>query len=919
MKKIGRFAALMIGMIMILNVLPVTGVAAGEKANIGSEVVLTPNSTSAYVLFGKEITGRYMKYHDGRELGIADSNDPLWNEDFEMDGIEARKVYVPNYVYLSFDESFCDPSDSQYLVSLTYYDFGPLPGTIFVDYLDKYGNSKTVNVIKPGVKVGWRTDSFYIGDASFSGGMDYGASIRIRQGAYNAFKLIEVVNIDALKRQGLSAEKVAFPAVSQSMERALSAANLYSAAGSDGSHLELTDNFTRADAVLSILKTTGNEKAVADAEPSERFCDAEEKTAKALTVAEQLGLLSVPEDGRFRPDDKITVRELATFWLRYLKVRDSDIYGNAHILTEKYGLTLPQDLLVAYDRYAIRDNLVSTSYRALWQKRDGEEYPIAADLYERRIFSKEDIAAAGTKEFKSVEYMKPVKLAPKEINMAKAGRSVDYIDFFGEQMVLPYVTSQCINTESTKLIVGNPARSAMYEYNLEDKTIRYLDQCSVGSVLEAIVTKNDVIFYSKNGALWRMDWNSYESRRVADNAYSTLNVSDDGKWMSGYKFDSVLGEQVIPVYNIETGEEIQLEPGFEKIYPHSLGAGHPQINPVHTNLVSFCNECTTQGANNCRMWIADVNTKTWFNVFPQASALPNSIGATTGEDMTHELWSSDGEWLYACKGGWERPYIRGKYGVVRVDRHGKNKEYIGTGLAANHCFPSSDHNWVVADSVNNNPIALEVINTRTYESTMIAYMTPWQTGHPWHPHPRMSRDSRLITWQMGLSSDHVGVGIEDISDITLAEVKGGRIPYAENLNLVSYEKAVSHVTPGTYADAENCIIAAPGKTCYFDFNDDAEEKQDNSLTVEFTYYDEGYQPVNLLYTSVDKSEADRANILNASVSIKRNNTKKWITTVAEITDIDLSNRGDFRTDFAFRGGQDSKFAVRDVKVLNVKK
>lgn len=107
------------------------------------------------------------------------------------------------------------------------------------------------------------------------------------------------------------------------------------------------------------------------------------------------------EDGRFRPDDKITVRELATFWLRYLKVRDSDIYGNAHILTEKYGLTLPQDLLVAYDRYAIRDNLVSTSYRALWQKRDGEEYPIAADLYERGIFSKEDIAAAGTKEFKS--------------------------------------------------------------------------------------------------------------------------------------------------------------------------------------------------------------------------------------------------------------------------------------------------------------------------------------------------------------------------------------------------------------------------------------------------------------------------------------------------------------------------------------
>ena len=919
MKINRRLAALMGGIMLIFNVLSVVGVSADKNPNVGSDVILTPNDTSAHVLFGEEITGRYMKYHDGRELGIVDSKHPLWNEDFEMDGIVARKVYIDNYVYLSFDETYCEPTDSQFLITLTYYDFGPLPGTIFVDYLDQYGNSKTANVIKPGIKVGWRTDSFYIGDASFSGGMDYGASIRIRQGAYNAFKLIEVINIDALKRQGSSAEGVALPAVSQSMERALVAANLYSDVDENGNTLGLTDTFTRAEALLSILKTTGNEKEIVSAMPSKNFNDVDEHLARALTVAEKLGLLSVPTDGKFRPDDKITVRELATFWLRYLKVNDSDIYGNAHTLMETYSLTLPQDLLVAYDRHAIRDNLVSISYRALWQKRNGEEFPIAANLYEQKIFTKEELEEAGTKEFKSVEYMKPTKLPVKEINMSQTGRSVDYIDFFGEQMVLPYVTSQCINTDSTKMIVGNPARSAMYEYNIADKTIRYLDQCTVGSVLEAIVTKSDVIFYAKNGTLWKMDWNTYQSEQVADMVYSTLNVSDDGKWMCGYKFDSVLGEQVIPLYNIETGEEIQLEPGFEKIYPHSLGIGHPQVNPVHTNLISFCNECTTQGNNTCRMWVADVNTKTWFNVFPQASALPNSIGATTGEDMTHELWSADGEWLYACKGGWERPYVRGKYGLVRVDRYGKNKEYLGTGLAANHCYPSSDHNWVVADSVNNNPIALEVFNTRTYESTMIAHMTPWQTGHPWHPHPRMSRDNRYVTWQMGLSNDHVGVGLEDISDITSVPIVGGREPYTENLDLVSYERAISHVTIGDYAGQENCIVAEAGKTCYFDFDDETEEKQENSLTVEVTYYDEGYQPINLLYTSVDESDADRANIMDSSVALPRKNTKKWITKVVKITDIDISNRCDFRTDIAFRGGFDSKFAIRDVKVLDVKK
>ena len=917
MKINRKYAVLFSIMLLLFGMLPIYAVS-GQNPNVRDNVVLTPNETSAYVLFGETITGRYMKYNDGREQGIASPDDPLWNEDFEMDGIVARKFYVPNYVNLSFEESFCEPTDSRFLISLTYYDFGPSPGTISINYMDQYGNSKTASVTKPAEYVGWRTDSFYLSDAAFRNGMEYGASMCIRQGAYNAFKLIDVINIDALERQGGSTEKLTFPAVSRVLERALVATNLYCDVDSKGNHLALNDTVTRAEALLSILKTTGNEKAVETAIPSQKFNDVEESLAKALTVAEQLELVSVPEDGCFRPKDEITVRELAVLWLRYFKVEDENIYENAQKLMQEKNLTNPQDLLVVYDRSAMRDNLVSVSYRALWQKRTGEEYPLASNLFDKGLFNKEDIKEANTKEFKSVEYMKPTKASVKNINMAKAGRSVEYVDFYGEQLVLPYVTSQCMNVAGTKMIVGNPARSAMYEYDLVNKTMRYLDQVSVGSEMNAIVTKEDVIFYEKDAGLWRMDWNTYEAKKVVDAIYQTMSVSDDGKWMSGYKYDSVLKQQVVPLMNLETGEEMQLEPGFEELYPFSMGAGHCQVNPVHTNLISFCNENTTEGKNTCRMWIADFDTKTWFNEFPQASAIPNSKGALTGEIMTHEIWSADGDWVYACKGGMELNYVRGTYGVVRIDRFGKNKEYLGTALAANHCYPSEDHNWVVADSANRNPMTIEIINTRTYESTIIAHLTPWQTAHPWHPHPRMSRDGRIATWQMGLSRNHVGVGIEDISDITYAEVIGGREPYTENLDLVSYEKAVSHVTRGEYNGMEDCIIVESGKTCYFDFDDEKEEIQGNSMTVEVSYYDEGYQPIELLYTSVDESDEDLANIMDSSKPLKRKNTKKWITTVVTIDDIDISNRGNFRTDVAFRGGQNSQFAIRNVKVLNAK-
>ena len=60
----------------------------------------------AYAELGKPIKTQNMEFVDGMERGIADSTDPLYSEDFSMEGVAARKVYRTNYLYFKVNKDF---------------------------------------------------------------------------------------------------------------------------------------------------------------------------------------------------------------------------------------------------------------------------------------------------------------------------------------------------------------------------------------------------------------------------------------------------------------------------------------------------------------------------------------------------------------------------------------------------------------------------------------------------------------------------------------------------------------------------------------------------------------------------------------------------------------------------------------------
>src|SRR5699024_7109595 len=117
-------------MLFMMPFYGIWGIQAGEDR----QVTLNVRENSAYVLFSDPPVQKNLTFEDGYTQGITDPINPLYSEVFIQDGIQARKVYKENYLYFTLDKSFYDEGDHEFLVLITYYDFGPNIGYFHLDY-----------------------------------------------------------------------------------------------------------------------------------------------------------------------------------------------------------------------------------------------------------------------------------------------------------------------------------------------------------------------------------------------------------------------------------------------------------------------------------------------------------------------------------------------------------------------------------------------------------------------------------------------------------------------------------------------------------------------------------------------------------------------------------------------------------------
>ncbi len=919
MKNKTRFLSLILSLSLIISLIPAVNAQDAASAESGSDidsnVSIIPGKNNFYVVLTDPVQQNKMTYRDGKAQGITDASNELYTEDFTMDGITARKTYAANKVYIDMDKTKYDvEKDNRWMVTITYYDFGPQIGYFYFDYTNKEGELARFTVEKPGIVPKWSTVRFFLDDAKFCSGLLNGADFCLTTRTYNAWAKIELINIAEIEKAGGDMEDFEIPTVNSIQQESLYSLGLYNMFDKDGNAIGLDKNMTRGEMLYELLYGWGY-KAELDAasEKSQFFTDVSGNNAKAANLALDLGIISKPADKKFNTNRLATARELFTFSLRHFFPQLENIYENAYDYASQKGFVKNTDFIIYPDKPLIRDNFVAVVFNNLfapYKLKSGGDADYIVSLMEKGLYTAQQLKDTGVPEVAGYFYALPTPYPATKITDANTGITYNYINLNGDNLNPPYVNKQMFNYEGTKFAFEHPKTKSLYEYDVVNETIRFLDSGS-----SVYVAPTDIIYYIKNGAIWAFDWNTYQKREVCKSPINTyLLVSTDEKYATGYGIQTTMqtGRQ-----NLETGEVELIYHDFYSTNPNSEGVGHTNVNPGYPHLVFFCHEGTASLIPD-RLWMHNFETDETYNYFIQAG--PEDM-TTTQEGSGHEVWSMDGEDMY-----WVKYYNEnslGQTGLMRMDKEGKEREYLNGDYAFWHCYPSGDDNWVVGDI--NNPtvrkgaevggVRIAVVNTNTYESWPIANPRQYSGNHPYQPHPHFNYGSNIIEWQMVDDNNVLGIAWLDISELTKDPRKNTEIKIDDKLTLLTNEKYGSYQTSKQTFEGAEVWNIPKGHKMFVKVNDDYLYSENvEELTLEITYLDKGRIPIRVDYTSVSEGRMDLADREDQSVMIEKNNSCKWVTKQITLNKASINNRGQHKTDFVIYS-TGSRTVIKDIKIV----
>ena len=508
------------------------------------------------------------------------------------------------------------------------------------------------------------------------------------------------------------------------------------------------------------------------------------------------------------------------------------------------------------------------------------------------------------------------KITPTSTKDSVSNNTWQYMNFSGKPAIRPYVTAQGWNYEGTKFIFGSYDTLAdgtidstsykIYEYDIVNYTVRCLDtETAAGSGgISAVVTPDNYIYYAKaDGKTWKMNWLTYEKEPTKAGTYGTMNVTNDGKWISGYGGS---GNEVCRS-NTQTGETEAVNIDYAKSLwvdnTYSMGKGHPMINPEYPHLLFFCHEGTTSYIPD-RLWLANFDTGDTYNMFVQVPYSDTETAETSG----HEVWSMDGEMMYWVKYTYKNN--AGQSGLMRTDKFGSNREYINGDYTYWHCYPSADHNFVAADT-NDRLTKVAVVNTNTYESAVVASFNNENSAHPNQPHPHISYNSYALNWQL-MKNGVTCIGWDEIRSITAHPTEKQILPFGDYANVITCEGAVSETSNET-VNGVTYKKADAGNGIYIDILSKVCACTNADVILEVTYLDEGTNTLDIVYTAGVEDVYDLATREDKTYSIAKTGSNIAKTAVVNLGSINANNIGKFMSDLYFTSADGAY--ISDVKVI----
>ena len=891
MKK-NKIMSFLMSVVVIAGIIPTTAFSADSAAD-KAEYAYFMNTweDSAYVWLGEEIKGEGIAFIDGQAMGINDRADMYYNETVALDGLYARKQYNGNAAYFKIDKSVYEPGDTEFLFSIVYYDFGPSEGTYYLEYHTTDGTQKRVALIKPGRHPGWTVKTVVVNDADLSKTYDNGASIQIINGAYNAFKKVEIANISKAKR--------------------------------DGKEIKVTSLFNEILRDLEYLmivprddKRFKNENLHKPCTMYDAYSLRNEITTSKVSVAQET------------KNYTMTQGELIDYYMRLhdLKKEPGETSVDAAM---RYGIIDAMDYFISDSTPASNYNLLSIAHGTLmWEDKKGPR--LLKELIDSGKYEGVEASSIKNDKFQETYYMPdedagPMYLPYETITDPVTKRTYNYINFFGSQMLRGYLNVNSWLPDGSGFICGTSS-GFFYLYDIKSQTLTYLDQAIGNSQhLPVYMCLDGWAYYPKNEdgihTVWRVNPRTGEKEKKftlpKGITITYLNASNDGRYVviEGYDNGYVLErpKDTTAIIRLDLQEQ-KLEYRYYA-FDYSNIVDHFQVNPEYPDIVGFSHETDrknwtyTDILDRCNIMDFTTGDVVKYNQGKLANGKAVQL-------VTHEIWSYDGEYRYFCSWATDTSKDSGTMpAVVRINKDGTHRQYYYAGMpigGVNHATVSGDRRMICSDEG-----FLSLISTETHQIFPVANMRSVIGGknHPYHPHPHVSYTGNLASWGH-VHDGMLGIAWIDYTDILEKEVgKGGRYPFGDDVVRVSYEGVECESSVVT-KDGKEAAMVKPGKALFFDINPDIVDVDDAAIKLTFDYYDNTTKPLTLTYTKGVEEYNDAWKYFNKTVSIRRDNTNKWRTAEIIIPCGNFENIGKFESDFKIASGALNAY-IANVKVEKI--
>lgn len=520
-----------------------------------------------------------------------------------------------------------------------------------------------------------------------------------------------------------------------------------------------------------------------------------------------------------------------------------------------------------------------------------------------------------------------IKGKPVTITDQVTGCTYNYVNFNGQELVHPYQGKDAWTSDGKSFLCGvndiDEFHGTIYLYNTETNEFTRVGKGVVSVDVTGVIGSDDCVYYSTGTDLRKYDIKTKKTTIVISSdlgLYPTsLTISNDCNYISflSNNYNNHLwqeeGEFAIFRYNIA---EDKLE-HYTKGFDYSNTISHYHINPANPDIVFFAHdgkigdgegEIPSYNYLYDREWTVNFKTGEIKNVFKQGRKEDGKCIVFT----SHESWSTSGKYLYlncysnASKNG------KGRC-IIRCYPDGSYREFLrgdATGdLSADHAMATSDDKFTIVDSGK----YVYLLNNDTYQQTPISFSegrydsvnNKWR-GHPYHPHPCVARNQYKALW--GLEHEGVvGVVWYDFTELAKnTSAKGGRYAVNDAIDRVSYEGIDCESEAITYAD-KDCYYAGNDKYLYFDINEKVVDGVNETVTITFDYFDNTTNDIKLIYTDGFVTNNDYADSEDASITIKRTGTNKWISKSITLN-ANFENVNPYRTDFKIGGSADTYIA-----------